>query len=526
MQESHEHPSTRPPSAPVELESLLGGRGLQAVGLISLFLSAAFFFKLAVDHGWIQPLVRVIIGLVAGTALLGWSVMMRGRPNGNPAIIEGLTALGGALCYLSIWAAGPLFELIDATVALEGMSVVTAVLTFLAARHHSRPTAIYGVIGGLLTPALLPHAGGQIVIGAYVLALCAAMLKLATDRRFRLIPAVAFAGSLLYAPQLAADPVSGWTSLDALILATLFFLEFAIDQFAAARRAGTPDVLDRALNVLNIGAFIGLLELDLRSQDGLLAVTLIALFAGLAALAYNVRGNAAMNALYLWAATAALTLAVPAYFTYHTALMYAAFVIEGTAIYAFGLLRARSAFRAAGFGLAVLAAPIGCIATYGWSLSTGQYIENLATFTAVAFALFGMAAIARANDDVGAIWLITDIPGVVLTLANVVVAAGIAAAIFAIPATFIVSLSQQHLLLSIAWTIHAALLFAIALRRGSRILRWQSLALLAVTIGKVVVVDLASIELIDRVAVCFGLGVVALVVSAFYLRRPHHNAVG
>jgi hypothetical protein len=41
--------------------------------------------------------------------------------------------------------------------------------------------------------------------------------------------------------------------------------------------------------------------------------------------------------------------------------------------------------------------------------------------------------------------------------------------------------------------------------------------------AKVIVIDFASI-LIDRVAVRFGLGIVTLIVSTFYLRRLHHNA--
>jgi uncharacterized membrane protein len=523
MQEPHEHPSTRPPSAPVELEALLGGRGLQAVGLISLFLSAAFFFKLAVDHGWVPPFVRVLIGLVAGSVLLGCGVAIHRRPNGNRAIVEGLLALGGALCYLSMWAAGPLFNLVAPVVAFEGMTVVTCILTFLAARHRSQLTALYGVLGGLLTPALLPHSGQQVLLGAYLLALCGGMLLLGADRRFRIVPAVAFLGSLIYAPQFAAGPLTGWTSIDALGLASLFFLEFAIARFIAARRAESVDVLDFVVNAVNIVAYIGLLTIDLQGQRGLLCGTLVALCTVLVAASYKTRGSFSMESLYLWGAMASLALAVLADFEHHTALMCAMFAIQGAAVYAFGLLRKREDLRTTGLAAAALTAPLACIYTYGSPLSTTMYAENLATFGLVAGALFAIGIIGRAKRDPMRIGQL-DIAGIAVTLANVVAVIGVADLVFTIPDTFAVSSSQQELVLSVVWTIDAAVIFAVALLRSSRILRWQSLALLVVTIVKVVVIDLASIELIDRVAVCFGLGVVTLVVSAFYLRRLQHNA--
>ncbi len=146
----------RQPQAPANLEALLGGRGLQIAGLLSLFASAAFFFKLAVDHGWLDPLVRVLIGAAAGLAFLVLGITHSRATAGRRAVAEGFVALGAALLFLALWAAGPLFALVPNWAALAGMGLVTGVLTFFAIRMRSELTAIYGLIGGLLAPALTP----------------------------------------------------------------------------------------------------------------------------------------------------------------------------------------------------------------------------------------------------------------------------------------------------------------------------------------------------------------------------------
>jgi uncharacterized membrane protein len=524
-----ESPSTRQPKAPVELENVIGGRGLQAVGLISLFLSAAFFFKLAVDHGWIPPELRVLIGLVAGAALLVTGVLMHRRPAGNRAIVEGLLGLGGALCYLSLWAAGPLFDLVPSVAAFGGMSVVTCVLTILAARHRSQLTALYGVIGGLLTPAFLPHAGQQILLGSYLLALCGGMVKLAGEKRFRLVPGVAFLGSLAYAPLFVIDG-SCWTYVHNLVLSSLFFLEFGAALFIIERRKDTISKLDVVLSGLNIAAYIGILEIDLAGHHVTLTAALLLLCAALAWAASKTRGGNRVESLYLWSATASIALAAAACFWDQDSLTCAAFAVAALAVYAGGTYFRRSSLKITGALLATVTVPLGVFtlcATAPESVQvfgslTPSFPERIGTFAVMALALFCMAAVAGRNSQhtFGKLTE-SDVADFAVTLANLVAIVGLANVFYSLPAAFGVSFSQEQVMTSVGWTLYAAAMFTVGLRRDSRLLRWSSLALFVLTIGKVVGIDLASLELIDRVAVCFGLGIATLVVSAIYLRRSH-----
>lgn len=515
-------PSTRQPSAPVDFEALLGGRGLQAVSLASLFLSAAFFFKLAVDHGWIPPEVRVLIGLIAGIALLGSGAAMHRRAPAHRAIVEGVVALGGALCYLSLWAAGPLFDLVPTGIAFGGMTLVTGALTLLAARHRSQLTALYGVIGGLITPALLPHAGEQIVLASYLLALSAGMLKLAQDRDFRLIPTVVFVGSLAYAPQFAIDASTGWTYVHDLALATAFFLEFGAALFLIERRNHSVDQLDLALTTLNITAYIGMLCLDLAGHQLTLAAAMVTLFAILAVASIKTRAGAVAESIYLWSAVVSLTLAIVAFFVNrdYAVMSLGAFAIEACAMYAFAMFRSRGDLRAVGLTSALLATTCGILVLGVQAPTVEMFGQRIGTIAALVVALLGIAAIARTKHDVlGESSSAEAVDSLAITLTHLLVIVGLGEVAYTLPDAFGVTLSQQQLITSVGWIAYAASIFGIALRSGSRRLRWEALTVLALAIGKVVVVDLASIELIDRVAVCFGLGCVTLAVSTIYLRR-------
>jgi len=47
------------------------------VGILAVLIGMAWFLKFAIDNHWIGPLGRVLIGLVAGGALIAWSERFR-----------------------------------------------------------------------------------------------------------------------------------------------------------------------------------------------------------------------------------------------------------------------------------------------------------------------------------------------------------------------------------------------------------------------------------------------------------------
>jgi uncharacterized membrane protein len=76
----------------------------------------------------------------------------------------------------------------------------------------------------------------------------------------------------------------------------------------------------------------------------------------------------------------------------------------------------------------------------------------------------------------------------------------------------------RDLAASIAWAIYALVLLGLGVGRGRTALRWASLVLLMLTIGKVFLFDLGHLEGLYRAASVFGLGLSLLVVSVLYQR--------
>src|ERR1700679_3210470 len=91
------------------LESRIGSQWFNRIGILAVLIGMAWFLKLAIDNHWIGPLGRVLIGLLAGAALIAWSERFRARDYG--AFSYSLKAIGSGILYLSLWAAFSLFHL-------------------------------------------------------------------------------------------------------------------------------------------------------------------------------------------------------------------------------------------------------------------------------------------------------------------------------------------------------------------------------------------------------------------------------
>jgi len=71
---------------------------------------------------------------------------------------------------------------------------------------------------------------------------------------------------------------------------------------------------------------------------------------------------------------------------------------------------------------------------------------------------------------------------------------------------------------SIAWALYSLVLLAIGVRITSGSLRWLSLGILVLTLGKVFLHDLGELEDLYRVSSLLGLALSLIVVSLIYQR--------
>jgi uncharacterized membrane protein len=89
----------------------------------------------------------------------------------------------------------------------------------------------------------------------------------------------------------------------------------------------------------------------------------------------------------------------------------------------------------------------------------------------------------------------------------------------------------RQLTFSVAWALYAMVLVAVGIRRNYRPIRYFAILLFAITIGKVFLVDLSTLDRVYKMLSVMALGVILLIASYLYQRLRSEapggpNAIG
>lgn len=306
------------PESRDSLESRLGSQIFNRVAIILLLIGTAYGMKLAVDRGWIGPPARVILGLIAGAALVLWSE--RFRRKGFAAFSYSLKAVGSGVLYLSLWAAFRLYGLLPAEAALGLMILVTAWNAFMAWVQNSELLAVYALAGGFATPVLLSTGGNhEVFLFTYLLAIDAATVALVRLRSWPRLLIGVFPLTVIYfvawyAMYYAADELTVTATFIALFAAT--FAVASVGRAASdsdARADGLGTVSAQILLPLANAAFAGLALYSVLQDSGhhawlpWLMLVLAGAYLGLMRLPQT----ALASAIHLSLAVVFLTIAIP-----------------------------------------------------------------------------------------------------------------------------------------------------------------------------------------------------------------------
>jgi hypothetical protein len=314
-------PAKKAPSKPREWEQILGGNWLARVGVIALIIGVGFFLKFAFDNNWLGPLPRVILGTVAGLAMMGGGYYWKKR---YPTLAQAICGGGIALLYLSIFAAFNIFNLIPLYPAVGLLLLVSIGSAVLALRLNSMALAIIGIIGAFSAPFILGSAapeaaqtGSGIQLLAYVIVVDIGVLALSTFRNWRWFNLLAIFGSLLtYAAWYFEFGDQAGLLTQQLSLTFIFIIFLAATSLFHLIWRWPARGFDYALMVINAAAYFGisygLMHGQLRVWMGSFTVVLALLYGGLAYLA--IRRGAENFRLSLFArgiALVLLTIAIP-----------------------------------------------------------------------------------------------------------------------------------------------------------------------------------------------------------------------
>ena len=545
-------PTPPPAFQPIELapkqdrslETRIGSQLFNRIGILAVLIGMAWFLKLAIDNHWIGPAGRVIIGLIAGAALIAWSEHFRSR--GYAAFSYSLKATGSGILYLSLWTAFSLFHLIPASLAFAAMILVTAFNGFMCWLQDSELLALYAIVGGFSTPLLLSTGENhEVTLFSYLLVLNLAAVVLLILRPWSRLLLGAFAGTVLFFIGWWADFYS-----NAQFGITAFFLAVFFLLFAFAPRLIQPNGDDER-TTLGFGDTLAMVLLPLANAIlGFLAFYVLLVSAGdkavepwlavafaafyllmlrLPAAGALRAGPSVLSDLHLTAVVVFLTIAIP--LKAHGRWITIGWLVEGAAILWLAKRLESQLLRL----LALLALALGLLALLGLNpqaSTTVLFNERFGTYL-VGIAVFAFAARPGSQDiefahhenatPLG--WIAIAAGSVLVMNALILLAIGWEIHNYWWFVRYTGNWSVMHeyrmyaqFTYSAELMIFGAALLALGFWRKSAFLRWQALVLLAVSIGKVFIVDVSQLSQGYRILSFLGLGALLLAVSFVYQR--------
>lgn len=134
------------------------------VGALALLFGIAFFFKYAIDEGWITEWMRIILGLLVGGLLLVLGDLWKQKYAKYAQVLSGS---GLAVLYFTIFAAYQYYHKLDQPIAFLFTIVITVLGIALAYRYNSKALGLFAVVGGYISPLLI-SSGENKQVGLFV----------------------------------------------------------------------------------------------------------------------------------------------------------------------------------------------------------------------------------------------------------------------------------------------------------------------------------------------------------------------
>ncbi|MCA9251344.1 MAG: DUF2339 domain-containing protein [Phycisphaerales bacterium] len=533
--------SDGPPSKSASLASelgeiQLGQKWLLIAGLAITVLAVGYFLKYSFDRNWVGPAGRVAMAYGAGLAMLGLGEFCRRRK----FEVFGLYIIGGGLAvsYFASYAAFQIYNLFGQVPAFALMVVVTALAGGLSLFYDTKWLAVLGIIGGFLTPIVLSTGtDNQFALMTYMAILNAGILAIATSKQWGLLNYLGMTLTWLLFSSWYVKYYGESKFWMTTFFLNIYFLAYALVPFIYYFvRTERRDLTGFTITIPNAFIAFGYSYVMIRKQFSLEMVSVVSisysiLFFALAAYLYK-RNRESVDAIVLLLAKAILFLVitVPILFSEHWITVF--WTVQG-AVLMWAACRLKNAYlRNGAIALVVLGTAKFLIVDYihvfdlrvprmlfksGYS---AMLVERWLASAVVLGALFLSARwLQLAKSESGRGWkdiaptFYGSFGSVLFIVANIEVAACFGElaprAVFAA--------------ISVLWAVFAAGLMTLGFLRNQSILRRCAIVLFAVTIVKVLVHDMASVDTPFRILSSLVLGV--LLISASYLYHRYKSRI-
>ena len=179
------------------LEDFLVGNVLLNISVVAFVLGIGFFLKYSIDRDWIPIEARMFIGIAVAIGMIFAAVKIGAK---RPKLFREVL-FGGAIAilYLSVYAGFALegFAFLSSGMAFVMMVAITVLAGMISLRFDSLTTAVFGLVGGFLTPYLMHGMADVKALMVYILVLNAGVLYIAFSKRYSLLNILAFALSMV-----------------------------------------------------------------------------------------------------------------------------------------------------------------------------------------------------------------------------------------------------------------------------------------------------------------------------------------
>jgi hypothetical protein len=174
----------------VSVEFAVATNWLVRVGVLVLVVGVGFFLDYSARMGWLGDAGKVGVAVLAGAALTAAGMMNLNRK--YHLLGQGLVGAGLAVLYTAMFAAYQRYGLIPPSLAFVAMFLVTLGGVGISLYSRSLLIAVLGIIGGYLTPFLLPDSGEVAGLLVYLAVLGGGVLLLSVRRQWFVLNVLAF----------------------------------------------------------------------------------------------------------------------------------------------------------------------------------------------------------------------------------------------------------------------------------------------------------------------------------------------
>lgn len=527
---------TQEPAKPkTDLEKKIGQYGLIGIGIIAILVGVGFFLKWAFDNNLIGNGGRVAIGIIAGIGVVLWSERFRTR--GHAPFSYSLKAVGIGSLYLSFWGAAQYFNppVISIEMAFVAMVVITGSTITMAIAQDAQLLAAFALIGGFSTPIMLSTGqNSETILFSYVCLLDLAILVIAIYKPWRRLLWGSFIGTQVYFCGWFSRFYSNDQRLVTVLFASLFAAIFAaiplVTPFERSTRFKGPSITLMLLPLGNaVAYFLALFAMYDAEKQTLtwFALGLAAVYLGISNAfkrRFTVEERRVINLIHIAIAIAFITVAIPLKLSHHWITM--GWLVE-SAVLLWIAVRTKTDFLRY---LAVAALVLGIFRLLAFPIHADRLVFNarFATYLVALAILGGIVYFGRrAASEKERVFIVAAVIAFnVLALTALTLEAegyfdrqqAQAYAVSGWSADVRQLGMARGFTESAIWLVYGAGLMAVGFRKKSAFVRWQALALIAVTIVKVFLYDSRDVNTGYRVLSFIALGVVLLAISFVYFR--------